>query len=172
MRKAKSNRTGPKRPKYLPEERRRARELALQALYEIDAVQHPPHWVLEQHFLHPMYIPEGLALSEAIEQYSSSLVLGIMRYQDILDHYIQEHAPEWPLDQVALVDRNLLRMALYEFTVGEIPTKVAINEAVELAKTFGSDSAPRFVNGVLGALVPLRQEVLHACLEGISEESI
>jgi N utilization substance protein B len=119
-----------------------------------------------------MYTPDDLALSEVIEQYSSSLVLGVIRYQDILDHYIQKHAPEWPLDQVALVDRNLLRMALYEFTVGEIPTKVAINEAVELAKTFGADSAPRFVNGVLGALVPLRQEVLQACQESVSEASM
>ncbi len=172
MRKAKSSRTGPKRPKYIPEERRRARELALQALYEIDAVQHPPHWVLDQHFSHTMNIRDESALPQAVQQYSTSLVLGVVRYQDVLDFYIQDHAPEWPLDQVAIVDRNLLRMALYEFTVGGIPTKVAINEAVELAKTFGAESAPRFVNGVLGALVPLRQEVLRACQEGTSEEAI
>ena len=72
------------------------------------------------------------------------------------------HAPEWPLDQVAIVDRNLLRMALYEFTLGEVPVKVAINEAVELAKRYGADSAPRFVNGVLGALVPKQEEIAQA----------
>ncbi len=60
------------------------------------------------------------------------------------------------------MDRNLLRMALYEFTLGDVPPKVAINEAVELAKTFGSDSAPRFVNGVLGALVPQRDRIKSA----------
>jgi N utilization substance protein B len=172
MRKAKSSQTGPKRPKYIPEERRRARELALQALYEIDAVQHAPHWVLDQHFSHPMDIRDEPALSQAVQQYSSSLVLGVVRHRDVLDRYIQVHAPEWPLDQVALVDRNLLRMALYEFTVGGIPTKVAINEAVELAKTFGAESAPRFVNGVLGSLVPLRQEVIQACQEETSQEVI
>jgi N utilization substance protein B len=142
----------------------------LQALYEIDAVHHPPRWVLEQHFSRAMYVPDAPELSQAIEQYSSSLVLGVVQYQNILDRYIQDHAPEWPLDQVALVDRNLLRMALYEFTVGGIPTKVAINEAVELAKSFGAESAPRFVNGVLGALVPLRQEVIRVCQESALEE--
>ena len=66
---------------------------------------------------------------------------------------IQRHAPEWPIDQMAVVDRNVLRIAIYEFRVAHLtPLKVAINEAIELAKTFGSDSAPRFVNGVLGAL--------------------
>jgi len=66
------------------------------------------------------------------------------------------------LDQVAIVDRNLLRMALYEFTMADVPIKVAINEAVELAKSFGSDSAPRFVNGVLGALAPRQNEIAKA----------
>ena len=77
-----------------------------------------------------------------------------------LDHFIAEHAPEWPLQQVALIDRNILRIALWEFAVSEnIPIKVAINEAVELAKEFGSDSSPRFVNGVLGSLAPRQNEI-------------
>jgi N utilization substance protein B len=137
-------------------DRRQARELALQALYEIDAVAHPIGTVLEERFAEEP-VPEP-----QVQDYCRRLVMGIVQCRDLLDHYIQAHAPEWPLDQVALVDRNLLRMALYEFTLGGIPTKVAINEAVELAKDFGSDSAPRFVNGVLGALVPLRREILQA----------
>lgn len=67
---------------------------------------------------------------------------------------ITEHAPEWPLDQVAVIDRNILRIALWEFAVEKrTPVKVAINEAIELAKVYGSDSSSRFVNGVLGSLV-------------------
>jgi len=96
------------------------------------------------------------------EEYARALVVGIVAAAPQLDAYIQSHAPEWPLDQVAVIDRNLLRMALYEFTVGKVPVKVAINEAVELAKEYGADSSPRFVNGVLGALVPLQAEVERA----------
>jgi N utilization substance protein B len=71
----------------------------------------------------------------------------------LLDELIAVHAPEWPMDQLAIVDRNILRIALWEFAVAKCtPIKVAINEAIELSKTFGSDSTPRFVNGVLGSL--------------------
>ena len=79
-----------------------------------------------------------------------------MKHSAELDKLIQRYAPEWPVDQMAVVDRNVLRIAIYEFSISRgTPTKVAINEAVELAKLFGSDSAPRFVNGVLGALATL-----------------
>jgi len=85
---------------------------------------------------------------------------GVLQYQDVLDAFIHQHAPEWPLDQMAYIDRNILRMAIFEFAVdGKTPVKVAINEAVELAKMFGSDSAPRFVNGVLGALVKCKDDI-------------
>ncbi|MFP4345454.1 MAG: transcription antitermination factor NusB [Anaerolineales bacterium] len=147
-------------------ERRLARRLALQALFEIDAVSHPVGEVIT----HCVEREEGL--SQRVERYFRKLVTGVMRCRDLLDNYIQAHASEWPLEQVALVDRNLLRMALYEFTVGSVPTKVAINEAVELAKDFGSDSAPRFVNGVLGALVPKREEIfrdLQSCVRPPTE---
>ncbi len=74
---------------------------------------------------------------------------------------VDEYAPEWPFDQIAPIDRNILRMAFWEFAVQrETPVKVAINEAVELAKQFGSDSAPRFVNGVLGSLAEHKDEIL------------
>ncbi len=103
---------------------------------------------------------EAEQLSARGREYSRSLVLGVLQYQEILDAHIQSQASEWPLDQIALVDRNLLRMALYEFTVGDVPLKVAINEAVEIAKRFGSDSAARFVNGVLGGLAPKQEAIL------------
>ena len=80
--------------------------------------------------------------------------------KDELDIFIAEHAPEWPLNQVATVDRNILRIALWEFAVnGDTPIKVAINEAVELAKSYGSDSSPRFINGVLGSLAAGENEI-------------
>ncbi|MDY0018643.1 MAG: transcription antitermination factor NusB [Anaerolineae bacterium] len=140
-------------------ERRQARQMALQCLFEIDAVSHPIDWVLQN-----CYEREE-DLSPEAEEYCRVLVAGVVRSCETLDAYIQKYAPEWPLEQVALVDRNVLRIALYEFTAGKIPTKVAINEAVELAKLFGSDSAPRFVNGVLGALAPLRKEIAVVLLE-------
>jgi N utilization substance protein B len=146
-------------------ERRQARELALQSLYEVDLVGHSVGWVLDHCF------DRDEDLSPRVESYCHSLVTGISRYRSILDTYIQEHASEWPLVQVAVIDRNILRMALYEFTLGHVPTKVAINEAVELAKEFGSDSAPRFVNGVLGALAARRKPILKALQEAQGAES-
>lgn len=132
--------------------RRLARAVALQALYEIDAVQHPPERVLQ-------YLLEENALPEEAARFARWLVYGVLRARPVLDAYIQKYAPEWPLEQIACVDRNILRLSLYEFTGGKTPVKVAISEAVELAKTFGSDSTPRFVNGVLGSMVSIREEI-------------
>jgi N utilization substance protein B len=102
----------------------------------------------------------GSSLPPSALEFGRQLIVGVLRTKDVLDQFIQEYAPEWPLDQMAYIDRNILRMALFEFAVdGGTPVKVAINEAVELAKVFGSDSSPRFINGVLGALVPLRDEI-------------
>jgi len=139
--------------------RRRARALALQALYEIDSVGHSPDTVLEER-LAETPLPEPAAA------FSRRLVMGVLRCQSVLDRFIQEHAPEWPVEQMACVDRNILRMALFEFAVdGSTPVKVAINEAVELAKMFGSDSSARFVNGVLGALVARKETIARAVQE-------
>jgi len=145
-------------------ERRLARQLALQALYEVDLVAHPIGEVLSQRFAENELLPR-------VQAYSQKLVVGVAQSRELLDHYIQSHAQEWPLDQVAIIDRNLLRIALYEFTIGGVPVKVAINEAVELAKRYGSDSAPRFVNGVLGALVPMQAEIAEALRAAIKHET-
>ena len=126
--------------------RRRSRILALQALYEIDTTHHPVGTVLDQRLAEDPLPDEGVA-------FARELITGVMKHQVELDELIQHYAPEWPVDQMAVVDRNVLRIAIYEFFISKAtPIKVAINEAVELAKLFGSDSAPRFVNGVLGAL--------------------
>ena len=93
-------------------------------------------------------------MPDAGDQFASVLLHGVILHKSSLDAVIQEIAPEWPIDQMAPIDCNILRMAAFEILFdGSAPPKVAINEAVELAKTFGSDSSSRFVNGVLGTLL-------------------
>lgn len=92
-----------------------------------------------------------------IEDYAfaTQIVEGILTKRATIDQLIEKCAPEWPLDQVTVVDRNILRLGIYELLFGnydEVPPKVAINEAIELAKTFGAESSARFVNGVLGTI--------------------
>jgi N utilization substance protein B len=136
--------------------RHQARVVALQALYEIDSVHHPPTVVLDQRLA-------ANRLPRAAATFGRHLVDGVLEHQAVLDIFIHRYAPEWPLEQMAYIDRNILRMAIFEFAIdGQTPIKVAINEAVELAKTFGSDSAPRFINGVLGTLVEHRQAIAQA----------
>ncbi len=127
--------------------RRRARSVALKALYELDTTNHEPGRVLTHRFADEALAAEG-------EAFARQLVTGVLQHRDELDRLIQRYAPEWPVDQMAVIDRNVLRLAIFEFDIAQItPLKVAINEAIELAKTYGSDSAPRFINGVLGSLV-------------------
>ena len=133
--------------------RTRARSIALQALFEIDLVGHQLGIVLEHRL-------EESALEDRLVKFAESITLGVWPMKDELDTFIAQHAPEWPLNQVATVDRNILRIALWEFAVnGDTPIKVAINEAVELAKSYGSDSSPRFINGVLGSLAARENEI-------------
>jgi N utilization substance protein B len=127
--------------------RRRARVLALQALFEIDTAQHSPDAVLAQRLAQRPLPADG-------EAFFRRLVEGVLEHLQELNRTIQSVATDWPLEQMAVVDRNILRIAIYELTEDrQAPVKVVINEAVELAKLFGSDSSRRFVNGVLGTLV-------------------
>ncbi len=142
-------------------ERRRARALALQALYEADLTDHSPESVMARHLEEtPQLTAEGAAFFQ-------DLVRGVRFHAPALDVWIARCAPEWPVEELAVIDRNILRLCMWEFAVSaKTPMKVAINEAVELAKHFGSDSAPRFVNGVLGTLAErlddIRRELLPA----------
>jgi N utilization substance protein B len=103
---------------------------------------------------------EDNPLSPAAIQFTYDLVKGVLVNQDDIDRLIARYAPEWPVDQMAIIDRNVLRIAIYELAVDDsTPVKVAINEAVELAKLYGSDSSARFVNGVLGTLVERLDEI-------------
>jgi N utilization substance protein B len=102
-------------------------------------------------------------MEEILCEFARQIVVGVLPIIHDLDRLIAVHAPEWPLDQVAVIDRNILRIALWEIAVSQqTPMKVAINEAVELSKEFGSDSTPRFVNGVLGSLVLHHNEIIQA----------
>lgn len=133
--------------------RTRARSVALQVLYEFDIAGHPPVEIFEQRL-------EDEPLSLELAEFSRQIIFGVFPIREHLDHIIARFAPEWPMDQIAAIDRNILRMATWEFAIGKVtPVKVAINEAVELAKAYGSDSAARFVNGVLGSLVEQLNEV-------------
>ena len=126
--------------------RTRARSIALQALYEIDLTGHPPELVLNERL-------SESPLEDNLGEFARRIVMGIIPIVHELDQIIARHAPEWPVDQVAIIDRNIMRIALWEIAVSnQTPLKVAINEAVELAKMYGSESTPRFVNGVLGSL--------------------
>jgi len=134
--------------------RTRARSLALQVLYEVDIAQHPATDVYKLRLA-------DMPLTDDLAEFARQIIFGVLPLSHALDHAIEKYAPEWPFDQIAAIDRNILRMACWEFAVyRETPVKVAINEAVELAKMFGSDSTARFVNGVLGSLAEHQYELI------------
>lgn len=143
---AKKNSAAHEQRTKLNQQRHQARELAIQILYETDVTDHSAAEVLArtraQH-----------ALEEAAFDYLVQLVNGVGRDQDRVDDYLGAAAPQFPVAQLATVDRNILRVAIYELlNAAEVPPKVAINEAIELAKAYGGDTSGKFVNGVLGTV--------------------
>ena len=127
--------------------RRKARKVAFQVLYEVDSVNHPWDQVSSRYL-------KGTRLPEEAASFARGLVEGVLANIARIDSTISEFAPSWPVSQLSVVDRNLLRLAIYELLIERTsPPKVVINEAVELAKLFGSDSSFRFINGVLGSVV-------------------
>jgi len=127
--------------------RRRARSIALQALYEVDTTTHRAEEVVARHIYDD-------SVGEDALDFITTMVRGVLEHVHQLDRVIQRHAPVFPVQQMAAIDRNILRMALFEMKYSnDTPVKVSINEAVELAKSFGSDASPRLINGVLGAVV-------------------
>ena len=126
--------------------RRRSRELALQSLYEMDISGHEPEATLDR------LVAEARA-SSSVAAFAKELVAGVLANRARIDALIERTAPLWPTEQLSPVDRNILRLAIRELLVDNLtPVSVAINEAVELAKKFGSDSSGKFVNGVLGSV--------------------
>lgn len=126
--------------------RRQARIAALRVLYELDCTRHDAEQALAR-----------LAAEENIPEealtFSGELVRGVLHNKAELDILISRFAPAFPAEQMSAIDRNVLRLAMFEIVFDRrAPFKAAINEAVELAKRYGSDSSPRLINGVLGAM--------------------
>ena len=127
--------------------RRRARTVALQVLYEVDSVGHPWEVVSNRRL-------KDEELTTELASFARGLVEGVLRNSAEIDGIISRMAPSWPMHQLPVVDRSLLRLAVYEMVVeGLSPPKVVINETVELAKLFGGDNSPKFINGVLGSVL-------------------
>lgn len=129
--------------------RRKARIAALQSLYEVDASKHTADTVIER-------LIQETQLTDDNAVFARKLVIEVLENRNKIDELIKQYAPAWPLDQISLVDRNILRLAIFEiFIDNKTPVKVAIDEAVELAKEFGSDHSAKFINGVLGSISTL-----------------
>jgi len=128
---------------------RRARQLALEALYESETSDHPALIVLERHFA--AAAKEEPKLADARPSgYAKGLLEGVIERRDELDGFIQAAATQYPVDTLAVVDRNILRLAIWELlTDNSAPVAAVVNEAVELAHRYGGESSPGFVNGVL-----------------------
>jgi N utilization substance protein B len=126
--------------------RRKARVAALQALYEADMSSHAALASLDR-------LIEEEELNEAQAAFARALVEGVLAQRDAIDDVIRQAAPQWPVEQLSAIDRNILRLAIREILMNNgAPLRAAINEAVELAKSFGSDNSAKFVNGVLGSV--------------------
>jgi N utilization substance protein B len=124
--------------------RHQARELALKVLFQLESSGDDLDEVLQYH------AAEGAATSD-VTNFAGQLVRGVMANREKLDSILSETSEHWKLDQMAKVDRIVLRIAVYEITIDrQVPTKAAINESIELAKTFSGEEAGRFVNGILG----------------------
>lgn len=128
-----------------------ARSIAIQSLYEWDFKNYPSDTLPQ---IAKRNIEEfGPGLKD--EEFVNSLIEGVVKHRPELDNIIEKAAPMWPLDQIDIIDRNVLRLGLYELLYEdkeEVPPKVAINEAIELAKSFGGESSGKFINGVLGTV--------------------
>lgn len=134
-----------------------SRSIVLQTLYEWDFLGQKKE--IKEIFQRNLKL---LGYGLPNDEYPKKLLKGIVEHWDELNKLIVSGAPEWPLNQINIIDRNILRIGLFELLFGdfnEVPPKVAINEAVELAKTFGSDSSRRFVNGVLGTVYKDIEEI-------------
>jgi N utilization substance protein B len=130
--------------------RRKARIAALQTLYEIDCTKHKVEETSAR-------LRAGETLTQEALSFSEELVKGVLQHKSELDALIERLAPAFPVEQMPIIDRNILRLAIFEILFSKAtPLKVAINEAIELAKDFGSDSSPRLINGILGSITTER----------------
>lgn len=133
--------------------RRISREVALQALFQIDFTGCEAHEAIEAALAEHTELGAEKA-KEYVRNYADTLVGGVLQFKEKIDEELSEFAVDWTIERMPATDRNILRVAAYEMlhAVPKIAPGVAINEAVEVAKAYGTDESPRFVNGVLGKL--------------------
>ncbi len=123
--------------------RRKSRELALQALYQLDIVKEDPEALLQLFW-------ENFSPQEEVKAFCSSLIEGAWRKREEIDELVKRNCENWRVERMAIVDRNILRVAVFELLYcSDIPYKVTLNEAIEMAKKFGSEDSGSFINGVL-----------------------
>ncbi len=125
--------------------RTRGREAALHALYQIDLTQDSPDEILQR-----FWKDSGSSLGTAVRSFAEQLVRGVVEHRSVLDRLINEASLHWSVERMSIIDRNILRLAVFELMcMPEIPPKVSINEAIELAKIYGEEGSPAFINGLL-----------------------
>jgi N utilization substance protein B len=130
----------------MPGRRHKGRVAAMQALFEQDTVGHPATKAVDHHI-------EALGGAEEVRTFAHELVTGVEDNRERIDQVIRDTAPAFPIDQISAIDRNILRVAIYEILVdNRVPMRAAINEAIELAKEYGGENSPKFINGVLGSV--------------------
>jgi N utilization substance protein B len=140
----------PASPRSSPESRHRAREAAIQMLYQWEVGRVPMEEVRRTYWTHA---PEGAPLTDDLRAFASSLATGTAEHVASLDPMIAEAAEHWRVERMNVLDRLILRLAIYEFLhEPETPGKVIINEALELARSFSADDSVRFINGILDAV--------------------
>ncbi len=133
--------------------RRRAREFALQMLYQYDIRQDSEHLI--EGFWESKDVPDD------IKEFANRIVEGVIKNLSTIDGKIDQSAKNWSIDRMAVVDRNILRMAAYELLfITDIPVKVTINEAIEIAKKYGEEDSSSFVNGILDRILKDHQEMI------------
>ena len=127
--------------------RRKSRELALQMLFQWDSVQNSSPQAIFDEFQVP-------GVSAKVEGFAKVLVKGVIEHRSEIDQIIHKNSEHWTLDRMPIVDRNILRSSIFELLyIDEIPARVTLNEAIEVAKRFGSDDSGKFVNGVLDKIL-------------------
>jgi len=131
--------------------RRLSRELSLQVLYQLELTNGPAN-----HIIHIMNTIAGARVTEEVLTYARTIAAGTMRQQQAIDALIAQHANNWELERLSIIDKNIMRQAIYEMLYAEerIPPSVCINEALEIAKKFSASPSPAFINGILDKIIP------------------
>ena len=133
--------------------RRKAREYALQMLYQYD-LSRESEYLLDGYW-------KGKEITENVKEFSNNIVEGVIKNLSMIDNKISQSASNWSIERMAAVDRNILRMATYELLFrNDIPAKVTLNEAIEIAKRYGGDDSGAFINGILDRILKDHQEMI------------